>query len=166
MPPTGFAISFKRLERHAAPRCRGMHAGCSSSRCQSGSRPASADAGVVGLGGFEPPPSRLSVVRSSQLSYRPAFQPSGWGLRAVGGASRTRTGDPVLAKHVLSRLSYGPNAATHAPSTFAGSRRAARRTAYGTISREGICGRPGRVLFQEDPERSGLRWRVPSLERR
>ncbi len=68
----------------------------------------SADLDVVGLGGFEPPPSRLSVVRSSQLSYRPANQPSKWKLRAAGGASRTRTGDPVLAKHVLSQLSYGP----------------------------------------------------------
>jgi hypothetical protein len=30
---------------------------------------------VVGLGGFEPPTSRLSGVRSNQLSYRPSFKP-------------------------------------------------------------------------------------------
>ena len=28
---------------------------------------------MVGLGGFEPPTSRLSGVRSNQLSYRPSF---------------------------------------------------------------------------------------------
>ncbi len=28
---------------------------------------------VVGLGGFEPPTSPLSGVRSNQLSYRPGF---------------------------------------------------------------------------------------------
>ncbi len=78
-------------------------------------------------------------------------------MRAVGGASRTRTGDPVLAKHVLSQLSYGPNAATHVLSTYAGSRHAAWLAADDTISCEGICGRPGRVLFQEDPEQSELR---------
>ena len=30
--------------------------------------------GMVGLGGFEPPTSPLSGVRSNQLSYRPALQ--------------------------------------------------------------------------------------------
>ena len=29
--------------------------------------------------------------------------------RGAGGASRDRTGDPLLAKQVLSQLSYGPN---------------------------------------------------------
>ena len=33
--------------------------------------PGYAQASVVGLGGFEPPASRLSGVRSNQLSYRP-----------------------------------------------------------------------------------------------
>ncbi len=49
---------------------------------------------VVGPSGLEPPTSRLSVVRSSQLSYGP-----------VGGGYRTRTGDPLLAKQVLYQLS-------------------------------------------------------------
>ena len=52
---------------------------------------------LVGQSGLEPPTSRLSVVCSSQLSYWP-----------VGGGSRTRTGDPLLAKQVLYQLSYAP----------------------------------------------------------
>ena len=52
---------------------------------------------MVGLGGLEPPTSPLSGVRSNHLSYRP-----------TGGASRDRTDDPLLAKQVLSQLSYGP----------------------------------------------------------
>ena len=54
---------------------------------------------LVGLGRFELPTSPLSGVRSNQLSYRPergAF---------AGGACRDRTGDPLLAKQVLSQLS-------------------------------------------------------------
>jgi hypothetical protein len=67
---------------------------------------------MVGLGGLEPPASPLSGVRSNHLSYRPirgTSTPSQ--LRCdwpVGGASRDRTDDPLLAKQVLSQLSYGP----------------------------------------------------------
>jgi hypothetical protein len=32
----------------------------------------------VGLGGFEPPTSPLSGVRSNQLSYRPVYRPQGF----------------------------------------------------------------------------------------
>ena len=53
---------------------------------------------VVGLGGLEPPTSPLSGARSNHLSYRPKD------LRS-GGADRDRTGDPLLAKQVLSQLS-------------------------------------------------------------
>ena len=52
---------------------------------------------LVGPSGLEPPTSRLSVVRSSQLSYGP-----------IGGDKRVRTVDPLLAKQVLSQLSYTP----------------------------------------------------------
>jgi hypothetical protein len=58
---------------------------------------------LVGLGGLEPPTSPLSGVRSNHLSYRPVVA-----SKPDGGASRDRTDDPLLAKQVLSQLSYGP----------------------------------------------------------
>ena len=63
----------------------------------------------MGLSGLEPPTSRLSGVRSNRLSYKPIcpafrFFPS----KAVGGDKRIRTDDPLLAKQVLSQLSYTP----------------------------------------------------------
>ena len=60
---------------------------------------------LVGLGGLEPPTSPLSGVRSNHLSYRPDVAAA---LSSDGGASRDRTDDPLLAKQVLSQLSYGP----------------------------------------------------------
>ena len=53
----------------------------------------------MGLSGLEPPTSRLSGVRSNRLSYKPI--PS-------GGDERVRTADPLLARQVLSQLSYTP----------------------------------------------------------
>ena len=70
---------------------------------------------MVGLGGLEPPASPLSGVRSNHLSYRPGFlrgrTKNGQALcgqHKSGGADRDRTDDPLLAKQVLSQLSYGP----------------------------------------------------------
>ena len=57
--------------------------------------------GLVGPSGLEPPTLRLSVVRSSQLSYGP--------VSSFGGDSRDRTGDLLLARQALSQLSYIPN---------------------------------------------------------
>ena len=57
---------------------------------------------LVGLSGLEPPTLRLSVVRSSQLSYGPMRRYS------LGGDSRDRTGDLLLARQALSQLSYIP----------------------------------------------------------
>ena len=55
---------------------------------------------MVGLSGLEPPTSRLSGVRSNQLSYKPPV--------LTGGDERNRTADPLLARQVLSQLSYTP----------------------------------------------------------
>ena len=54
---------------------------------------------LVGQSGLEPPTSRLSVVCSNQLSYWPIYS---------GGDERNRTADPLLARQVLSQLSYTP----------------------------------------------------------
>ena len=64
---------------------------------------------LVGLSGLEPPTLRLSVVRSSQLSYKPVF----------GGDSRDRTGDLLLARQALSQLSYIPTSLLIPPKAYA-----------------------------------------------
>ncbi len=51
----------------------------------------------MGLSGLEPPTSRLSGVRSNRLSYKP-----------MNGDGEIRTHDPLLARQVLSQLSYTP----------------------------------------------------------
>jgi hypothetical protein len=48
--------------------------------------------GAVGLGGVEPPTSRLSGVRSNHLSYRPR-EPNNL---ALAWAPVNRTGPPIL----------------------------------------------------------------------
>ena len=61
----------------------------------------------MGLSGLEPPTSRLSGVRSNRLSYKPMSAASSISS-ASGGDKRDRTVDPLLAKQVLSQLSYTP----------------------------------------------------------
>ena len=70
---------------------------------------------MVGLGGLEPPTSRLSGARSNHLSYRPLLLrqskwsfPPGWSFLHFGGDDGIRTHDPLLAGQVLSQLSYTP----------------------------------------------------------
>ena len=63
---------------------------------------------LVGLSGLEPPTSRLSGVRSNRLSYKPIFPAFRLFPQAFGGDNRDRTADPLLAKQVLSQLSYTP----------------------------------------------------------
>ena len=53
---------------------------------------------MVGLNGLAPSTSRLSGVRSNQLSDRPI----------CGGDKGIRTLDPLRARQVLSQLSYTP----------------------------------------------------------
>ena len=57
----------------------------------------------MGLSGLEPPTSRLSGVRSNQLSYKPILKSSDF-----SGDEEIRTLDPLLARQVLSQLSYIP----------------------------------------------------------
>ena len=75
------------------------------------------DFSLVGLSGLEPPTSRLSGVRSNRLSYKPICSgeygvvvsyPIKKTLSRPGGDERDRTDDPLLAKQVLSQLSYTP----------------------------------------------------------
>ncbi len=65
----------------------------------------------MGLGGLEPPTSRLSGVRSGLLSYKPVYLLQASALRSLptpGGDEENRTPDPLLARQVLSQLSYTP----------------------------------------------------------
>ena len=57
----------------------------------------------MGLSGLEPPTSRLSGVRSNQLSYKPILKSFDF-----SGDEEIRTLDPLLARQVLSQLSYTP----------------------------------------------------------
>ena len=68
---------------------------------------------VVGPSRLELPTSRLSGARSNLLSYGPIFVPalsshSRGSSRTSGGDDEARTHDPLLAKQVLSQLSYTP----------------------------------------------------------
>ena len=73
---------------------------------------------MVGSNGLEPSTSRLSGVRSNHLSYEPMFvagslpQPnlcaSARFSARRGGDEQNRTVDPLLARQVLSQLSYTP----------------------------------------------------------
>ena len=64
----------------------------------------------MGLSGLEPPTSRLSGVRSNQLSYKPILK-----SYDSSGDEEIRTLDPLLARQVLSQLSYTPIEIWHPP---------------------------------------------------
>ena len=81
---------------------------------------------LVGPSGLEPPTLRLSVVRSSQLSYGPIF--------SFGGDSRDRTGDLLLARQALSQLSYIPSSRLVEPSSTSLAATLALRLARSAVS--------------------------------
>ena len=62
----------------------------------------------VGLSGLEPPTSRLSGVRSNRLSYKPSAYAVFVPFSGNSGDEEIRTLDPLLARQVLSQLSYIP----------------------------------------------------------
>ena len=80
----------------------------------------------VGLGGLEPPTSRLSGVRSNQLSYKPILKSFDF-----SGDEEFRTLDPLLARQVLSQLSYIPILIWQPPAL-------PHRLQYSTIGRLGL----------------------------
>jgi hypothetical protein len=63
---------------------------------------------MVGPDGLEPSTPRLSSACSNQLSYEPVGKLAVSGDQESGGAGRSRTDDPLLAKQVLYQLSYDP----------------------------------------------------------
>ena len=63
----------------------------------------------MGTNGLEPSTSRLSGVRSNHLSYAPSSNVSSL---LPYGDEEDRTPDPLLAKQVLSQLSYTPNSSS------------------------------------------------------
>ena len=76
----------------------------------------------MGPSGLEPPTSRLSGARSNRLSYKPIslgqralrvsasfpYSPPPSAFSDLGGDEENRTPDPLLARQVLSQLSYTP----------------------------------------------------------
>ena len=75
---------------------------------------------VVGSNGLEPSTSRLSGVRSNHLSYEPMSVAVSVTIcgQPVGGDEQNRTVDPLLARQVLSQLSYTPVLAGLPPPSF------------------------------------------------
>jgi hypothetical protein len=61
-------------------------------------RPRPPGSGAMGLGGLEPPTSRLSGARSSQLSYRPVVWPVGGVVPHWLGPVRTRFKTPLFQR--------------------------------------------------------------------
>ena len=80
----------------------------------------------MGLSGLEPPTSRLSGVRSNQLSYKPILKSFDF-----SGDEEIRTLDPLLARQVLSQLSYTPMGIWQPPAL-------PYRLQYSTIGRLGL----------------------------
>ena len=92
---------------------------------------------MVGVTGVGPVTSSLSGTRSNQLSYKP---------RGVGGGSRIRTGDILLAKQALYQLSHAPRGGTR-PALSEGRRDTDREGDAGGSRRASTSGPKGSLLL-------------------
>ena len=107
--PFASYLLFKTQSTSHCPRTVHAKRNQSSGAKLFSSRPIGADLtrleSMVGLVRLELTTSRLSSARSNQLSYKP--EPARL-THMTGGGNRTRTDDPLLAKQMLSQLSYAP----------------------------------------------------------
>jgi hypothetical protein len=87
----------RHSERQKRQRCQ-----VAEGRARSGAKKANpSPAGVVGLGRFERPTSRLSGVRSNQLSYRPPSQGQASSSREAKASGRPEAGPPERGRRLL-----------------------------------------------------------------
>jgi hypothetical protein len=105
----------KTSDGHAGPFCRATRADLVPGDSADGVRHLRSHPRLlVGLGRFERPTSRLSGVRSNQLSYRPGFRGTEIGDQrsdATVGARRHRGGNPIFDLRPLSSGRDAPAAA-------------------------------------------------------
>lgn len=109
---------------------------------------------VVGLTGVEPVTSSLSGTRSNQLSYKP---------RGVGGGSRIRTGDILLAKQALYQLSHAPRGGTR-PALSEGRRDTDREGDAGGSRRASTSGPKGSLLLRKEVIQPLVPQRLPCYD--
>ena len=109
---------------------------------------------VVGLTGVEPVTSSLSGTRSNQLSYKP---------RGVGGGSRIRTGDILLAKQALYQLSHAPRGGTR-PALSEGRRDTDREGDAGGSRRASTSGPKGSLLLRTEVIQPLVPQRLPCYD--
>ena len=109
---------------------------------------------VVSLTGVEPVTSSLSGTRSNQLSYKP---------RGVGGGSRIRTGDILLAKQALYQLSHAPRGGTR-PALSEGRRDTDREGDAGGSRRASTSGPKGSLLLRKEVIQPLVPQRLPCYD--
>ena len=108
---------------------------------------------LVGLTGIEPVTSSLSGTRSNQLSYKPNL---------IGGGSRIRTGDMLLAKQPLYQLSYTP--VRERPALSEGRRDTDREGDAGGSRRASTSGPKGSLLLRKEVIQPLVPQRLPCYD--